>query len=133
MPAGEISFMYGIVTAGNQLSMVILMPLSTYVCEQRHLYGGWPLMYYATGVVTIVWLCLFWFTVSDYPEQHRFISTKELDYITSHCKKKPEVKVCKNVKTTKYLPPRSFYVYISDLPRTRPVLSRIAGTILKNV
>jgi len=84
VPSSEINSMYALVTAGNQISAVILMPLSTFVCSRRHLLGGWPLMYYLSAIATFVWVVLWLTFVTESPNSHKHISKQELDLIGRH-------------------------------------------------
>jgi len=57
------------------------MPLNAWLCRQKEVIGGWPLIFYVTGAIMILsvlpW-CLF---VTDKPEQCRWISDREFKYI----------------------------------------------------
>jgi ACS family sodium-dependent inorganic phosphate cotransporter-like MFS transporter 5 len=48
--------------------------------------GGWPSIFYIFGIVGIVWFVLWMILAAKSPEDHRFISDKERDYIVDQTK-----------------------------------------------
>jgi len=81
IPPAERSTVLALYTGGNQIAFIIAMPLNAWLCRQRQFLGGWPSIFYANGLAmllsTIPWMLL----VSDKPEQSKYISKNELDYI----------------------------------------------------
>ncbi|KAJ9591414.1 hypothetical protein L9F63_002020, partial [Diploptera punctata] len=73
----EISFIGGTIMAGIPVGIIISMILSGVLADA----GGWPLVFYFFGGLTIIfmipWLCL----AFDCPEEHPTISEVEKDYI----------------------------------------------------
>lgn len=44
-------------------------------------FGGWPLIFYSTGIISIVWGIFWLFFFTDSPGKQRCISKAEKDYI----------------------------------------------------
>ncbi|KRZ84151.1 putative inorganic phosphate cotransporter, partial [Trichinella sp. T8] len=80
-PASERSTALSIATSTNQLSVVVAMLSSSWLCKQKWLFGGWPAIFYLTSIVTLGWAVCWTFWVTDSPNKHRFISKAEIDYI----------------------------------------------------
>ncbi len=43
--------------------------------------GGWPSIFYVFGIIGVVWFVLWMILAAKSPENHRFISEKEREYI----------------------------------------------------
>lgn len=80
-PTSERSTLYGIITGGNQVSIIFLMPISAAMCRQKNFLNGWPSTYYVTGTISIIWTMIWLFISSDDPFEHKRISKDELIYI----------------------------------------------------
>ncbi|XP_059148786.1 uncharacterized transporter slc-17.2-like [Physella acuta] len=76
-----ITFTY----AGAQVGIVVTFPLSGYLCKYGFA-GGWPSVFYVTGVCCFVWTIVWILLVSDDPLDHKRISEVERDYITRSLK-----------------------------------------------
>lgn len=63
---------------GNTLGTVVTYPLAGAIVESI----GWLWAFIIPGAVSLVWCVLWFFTVSNTPAEHRFISEQERDYIT---------------------------------------------------
>lgn len=61
-----------------QLSMIICMPVSGFLCESRF---GWRSIYYIFGGSTIIFYAIFYIFYTDSPRFHRNVSEKELKKI----------------------------------------------------
>lgn len=46
---------------------------------------GWPILFYAFGVLTFVWALFFFFLTASTPRRHASILQCELDYIEASC------------------------------------------------
>uniref|UniRef100_A0A5S6QSX3 MFS domain-containing protein n=1 Tax=Trichuris muris TaxID=70415 RepID=A0A5S6QSX3_TRIMR len=77
----ERSTALSLVTAGNQLSTVLIMPLSAALCKQKAIFGGWPAIFYLTAIAVILWLLLWLSYVKNSPQQHRQISAQEKSFL----------------------------------------------------
>ncbi|KAL7669827.1 hypothetical protein ACOME3_004776 [Neoechinorhynchus agilis] len=84
-PQQERSRLISIFNSGAQLGTIIALPLSGYLCAQSFL-GGWPLVFYVSGIIGIIWTIAWALLARSRPEDHHFISNKEKDYI---CANKP--------------------------------------------
>ncbi|XP_054157469.1 sialin-like [Oppia nitens] len=50
----------------------------------ENMLGGWPSIFYISGLLALVWCVVWWLTITSTPDQHRWISEKELAFITKH-------------------------------------------------
>jgi ACS family sodium-dependent inorganic phosphate cotransporter-like MFS transporter 5 len=65
---------------GEIVGSIVIFPLAGYLCKCGFA-GGWPSVFYVSGILSIVW-CLLWLVlVYDTPSSHPRISQKELKYI----------------------------------------------------
>ncbi len=64
---------------------MVALPLGGYLCVNGFA-GGWPSIFYVFGCVGIFWFCLWMVLVSKSPEEHRFISQHEKEYIIEQTK-----------------------------------------------
>jgi ACS family sodium-dependent inorganic phosphate cotransporter-like MFS transporter 5 len=76
----ERSRMSTMLLTGAMVGNIVTFPLAGYLCKCGF-GGGWPSVFYVTGILSIVW-CLLWLVlVYDTPSSHPRISQKELKYI----------------------------------------------------
>lgn len=79
-PVQERSFLIAISTLGSIIGTAVTLPISAVLCQYGFA-GGWPSVFYLTGLLGCVWF-VFWILIaSDRPEKHRFISQEEKKYI----------------------------------------------------
>lgn len=64
---------------GNTLGTVITWPLLGAVIRSI----GWVWAFIIPAVITTIWAVIWFFTVSDSPSDHWWITDEERDYITS--------------------------------------------------
>lgn len=81
LPKMERSIGSSIVITGGQIGTVITLPLAGYLCNGTFM-GGWPAIFYLSGIVGCVWFVLWALLIYETPESHRYISSRELEYIT---------------------------------------------------
>nr|XP_042910953.1 sialin [Parasteatoda tepidariorum] len=82
-PSTEKSLLQNIVMSGINVGIFITMIVTGFLCNSKIL-GGWPSVFYLTGLVGLLF-CLLWvFLVTDTPKEHPFMSEEELEYITSN-------------------------------------------------
>jgi MFS transporter, ACS family, solute carrier family 17 (sodium-dependent inorganic phosphate cotransporter), member 5 len=84
-PPKERGKLIGISNSGTQVGSIIMLPLGGFLCTYGFA-GGWPSIFYITGILGIVWCVLWFFCTADAPEQHKFISKEELDYLALETK-----------------------------------------------
>ena len=71
-----------LLSVGNSMGNIVLNLVSGYLC-QYGFDGGWPSVFYLSGVLNLVWLILWYFVASNRPSNHHFISRHELLLISS--------------------------------------------------
>ncbi|XP_064087532.1 putative inorganic phosphate cotransporter isoform X2 [Macrobrachium nipponense] len=92
-PKDKASFT-SIVFVGDHFGIVISMALGGLMSGSDFL-GGWPSVFYVFGIVGLLWSLAWFVLIRDQPEDHPWISSKELSYIRSHS---PTVKSSKALK-----------------------------------
>ena len=84
-PPLERSTLLGFSSAGSQIGNVVALPLGGWLCLNGFA-GGWPSIFYVIGMIGIVWAVMWFFLISNTPNEHRFISKEEKDYIVNATK-----------------------------------------------
>ncbi|CAG7818922.1 unnamed protein product [Allacma fusca] len=79
VPIEERSKLSAAVYAGMSLGTSIIMTLSGYITH----YFGWPVVFYASGALAIIWFVFWAMLIYDTPNDHPRISADELDYISA--------------------------------------------------
>uniref|UniRef100_A0A1I8AD76 MFS domain-containing protein n=1 Tax=Steinernema glaseri TaxID=37863 RepID=A0A1I8AD76_9BILA len=79
-PPAERSTTVGIYTSGSSIAGMLNGALAPLFCKQR-LLGGWPLIYYFYGALGLVWMLLWQIVCSQKPENNRWISRAEKEYL----------------------------------------------------
>lgn len=81
-PIDERSMMASVSNIGSLLGTVVTLPLAAVLCKHGFA-GGWPSVFYVTGLLGVVW-CIFWILLaSGSPEKHKFISVEERFHIVN--------------------------------------------------
>lgn len=50
---------FGWATAGRQLGALVVYPVSGFFCTQIQLFGGWPMVFYMSGLCSCLWTVFF--------------------------------------------------------------------------
>lgn len=79
-PVAERSMMAGVSNAGSLLGTVVTLPVAAVLCKYGFA-GGWPSVFYLTGLLGVLWFIAWALLASGTPEQHRFISDEEKKFI----------------------------------------------------
>lgn len=79
-PVQERSFLLAISTLGSILGTTVTLPVSALLCQYGFA-GGWPSVFYITGLLGCVWFVFWVLLASGTPEKHHFISEEEKKYI----------------------------------------------------
>lgn len=126
-PIDERSRMAGISNIGSLLGTVVTLPLAAVLCKHGFA-GGWPSVFYLTGLLGVVW-SIFWILLaSGSPEKHKFISVEERFYIVhsrdanfSERKPVPWLSILTSrgvwlLALVKFCASWSFYTLLTELP-----------------
>ena len=84
-PKSERALAIGILNAGANIGAIItpiIVPLIA-------LSFGWRMAFIATGALSIIWLVL-WYVFYRQPQQHKWLSQQELNWITSETEPQPQ-------------------------------------------
>lgn len=73
-----------VVFAGLDFGKMVALPVTGWLCASGTL-GGWPLVFYVFGGVSLLCGALWFLLVSDCPEAHPRISQQERDYLVRRC------------------------------------------------
>lgn len=79
-PISEISTYIAFLSAGFQISNIILMPVSGVLCESQF---GWRAIFYVFGGAAVIFHLIFFFFFRDSATMHRNVSHKELRKIST--------------------------------------------------
>ncbi|KAF8773510.1 putative inorganic phosphate cotransporter like protein [Argiope bruennichi] len=80
IPNTEQSFIASIMLAGFGTGAFVSYLVSGVLCSSEFL-GGWPSVFYLSGIAGIAWCALCFFCVFESPDDHPTISFNELEYI----------------------------------------------------
>nr|CAH0107217.1 unnamed protein product [Daphnia galeata] len=83
----ERGTLIGLAFAGFTLGSSITFPLSGFLCQYGFA-GGWPSIFYLSGLFGAVWVVLAIFLIHDSPDTHPRISIDELTYLEPYYLKK---------------------------------------------
>ncbi|CAD5113020.1 DgyrCDS2222 [Dimorphilus gyrociliatus] len=84
-PPLERSKLVSVSYGGAMMGSVLALPLSGALCEYGYA-GGWPSIFYTTGITTIIFLIIWLLFVSDTPQKHKLITEDEKFYISNSLK-----------------------------------------------
>ncbi|VDP01214.1 unnamed protein product [Soboliphyme baturini] len=84
-PPMERSKLIALSFAGNQVGNIVTMAIAGQLCKYGFA-GGWPSIFYVTGIFSFVWLMAWVFIGSNTPSNNRLINPKETAYITNMLK-----------------------------------------------
>ncbi|XP_028401386.1 sialin-like [Dendronephthya gigantea] len=90
-PILERSKMVALTNSGSFIGTVFAMPVSGILVKMY----GWPAVFYFFGFLGILWSFLWFFMVTNSPNEHQKISKKELNYIEKSLKGESETLDCK--------------------------------------
>ncbi|CAD5226973.1 unnamed protein product [Bursaphelenchus xylophilus] len=79
-PLKEKSTAIAITTTGNQVSVIVALLLTAYLCQWTML-GGWPSAFYVYAVMGVFLLISWLYYIDDTPENPRYCPEEELDLI----------------------------------------------------
>ncbi|KAI0981539.1 hypothetical protein GJ496_005293 [Pomphorhynchus laevis] len=79
-PIQDRSILIGFAVSGSHLGSVFTLPLGGYLC-QNGFGGGWPSLFYSISIMTFIWCALWIILFADDPQQHKFLSSEEKQYI----------------------------------------------------
>lgn len=80
---------FALVYSGGYLGTVVTMPISGLLCDVD-LLNGWPLVFYVTGAVGVIWYIPWLLCVFDSPAQHPRITSEERRYIEASLGNQPK-------------------------------------------
>jgi MFS family permease len=79
-PPQEKSRLIGFSTSGTYVGNVIALPVGGYLCANGFA-DGWGSIFYIFGFVGIIWFILLMILTSNKPQNHKFISELEKNFI----------------------------------------------------
>ncbi|XP_075220051.1 putative inorganic phosphate cotransporter [Lycorma delicatula] len=77
-PPPERSRLFAFVFSGTQLGTVITLYVAGQLAGGP---GGWPSIFYVTGIFSVIWALLWLYVGADSPSEHKSISEEEKNYI----------------------------------------------------
>ncbi|CAF1032852.1 unnamed protein product [Adineta ricciae] len=79
-PPSERGKLVGFMNAGAQIGNVLTLSIGGLMCSWNFL-GGWPLIFYTTGIIGLIWGFFWLLFYTDSPRDQRCISNDEKEYI----------------------------------------------------
>ncbi|GFY64506.1 putative inorganic phosphate cotransporter [Trichonephila inaurata madagascariensis] len=89
IPESERSFISSIMLAGYGAGASVAYLAAGALCSSDFL-GGWPSVFYLSGLVGVIWCVLCYFLVYESPEDHPTISLNELEYLQKSIGRPPK-------------------------------------------
>ncbi|XP_076445491.1 sialin-like [Babylonia areolata] len=86
-PVYERTRLAGICFSGMETGALFGMIYSGWVCRSG-IAGGWPFVFYSTGIASIVLMVIWMMLVHDTPAQHPRITSSERKYIEANARKR---------------------------------------------
>jgi MFS transporter, ACS family, solute carrier family 17 (sodium-dependent inorganic phosphate cotransporter), member 5 len=83
IPTQERGVVLALIQVGGNLGAVLALPVSGFLCKHGFA-GGWPSVFYVSGLCGILIFILWMYCIYDTPEQHPRISNRELLFISEH-------------------------------------------------
>ncbi|KAI5639155.1 major facilitator superfamily domain-containing protein [Phthorimaea operculella] len=84
LPEHERTFLSSVAIGGTQLGIILGMPVSGLLASTPL---GWPLIYYAMAGLMVFAAALWYFFTASTPDQHRFMTLREQEYIEQNLNK----------------------------------------------
>ncbi len=81
VPPNERATVIAMYTTGNQLAIVAGNPFFAFLCEKKSFLGGWPNIFYSSGLAALTWGIAWVVLITDSPQEHRWIGEHETAYI----------------------------------------------------
>ncbi|CAF0789899.1 unnamed protein product [Adineta steineri] len=79
-PPDERGKLVGFMNAGAQIGNVLTLSIGGLMCSWNFV-GGWPLIFYSTGIIGLIWGIFWLLFYTDSPRDQRCISNEEKEYI----------------------------------------------------
>ncbi|KAH7726531.1 Protein F45E4.11 [Aphelenchoides avenae] len=82
-PQAERAAAIGIITGGRQIGTLFILPTAGYLCTRTDVQGGWPAIFYLSGLISGM-VVVFWLPMgADKPSKQYCISNRERLFIES--------------------------------------------------
>ncbi|CAF0912444.1 unnamed protein product [Adineta ricciae] len=83
IPTHERGMLMSIITTGSPVGNIFALSTGGLMCSWNFL-DGWPLIFYTTGSMGLIWSLVWIWFYRNSPTSHRFISSTEKDFILQH-------------------------------------------------
>ncbi|UJR32077.1 hypothetical protein I4U23_019545 [Adineta vaga] len=83
VPAGERGKLMGFISTGAQVGNMLILSFGGLMCSWKFA-GGWPLIFYTTGSIGLIWNFMWIWYYTDSPATHRYIDIREKDFLLQH-------------------------------------------------
>lgn len=83
IPMEERSTVLSLTSIGGAIGTIITAAMSGYLSKHGFA-GGWPSVFYVSGIICIAVGFIYMFGVTNDPKDHVFVSPEEYDYIVEH-------------------------------------------------
>ena len=72
-PEKELSARLIFTMSGMQIAVFALSPFVACYCKLKTIWGGWPIGYWSSGILALIWCFMWRIFVTNYPEKHKMI------------------------------------------------------------
>lgn len=79
-PQHERASFVALYTSGNQFGVILTLPISSMLCSSKVF--GWESTFYSFGSIGLIWMVVWFFFATGTPEENKFMSDCEKNYIT---------------------------------------------------
>ncbi|CAF1239777.1 unnamed protein product [Adineta steineri] len=86
-PKDERGKLMSFMNAGSQVGNVLILSIGGLMCSWNFA-GGWPLIFYSTGLIGFIWSITWLFFYTNSPRNHRYISLQEKEFVLEHTQQK---------------------------------------------
>lgn len=88
----EKAFAQAIMTVGTNVGVAFVMPITAWLCDNGFA-GGWPSAFYSMATANIIFLIIWYTTVTADPNESSLTSDEEKKFISAHVVQIPKRKV----------------------------------------
>uniref|UniRef100_T1KRX7 Major facilitator superfamily (MFS) profile domain-containing protein n=1 Tax=Tetranychus urticae TaxID=32264 RepID=T1KRX7_TETUR len=110
----EVGLAQGLMAAGSDAGSAIVLPLTAWISTQS-LCGGWPAAFYLVGLINLIFVLTWVFTVTVDPQSNKFVSEYEKHQLIV-------IKVGKSTKKQKKSTP--WIKFLTSLPLWSVIIAR---------
>ncbi|HUK99456.1 MAG TPA: MFS transporter [Nitrospirota bacterium] len=112
-PSKHMAKTVSMLMCGMALANLIVGPISTWIMDNIAWFGiaGWRWLFILEGLPAVIFGIVTWFVLTDRPEQAKFLTQEEKDWLVAELKHEHETKMAKMSTTNKWAMFSNFRVW----------------------